>query len=240
MDYMSTSDAIIDVPDPLFPEFNRVYATYEPSGSGGAPYVRDRYWRGARTGNSSPQFNEQHFKFNTYSGADITAQFLVPGESRPLVLGDLSTLSYSIHRENTPVRVIGHVNPQGWLRGPRTIAGSLIFTNFDQYTFNRLEKFQQGGLAGFYPLADMLPPFDIVVSFSNEYGNFSKLRIFGVNIVDEGSTMSVDDLVTESTYTFMARGIMPMQADIPVDIFNASMMGAAGYADLPAITFGSV
>jgi hypothetical protein len=62
----------------------------------------------------------------------------------------------------------------------------------------------------FAPLADMLPPFDIVLTFFNEYGLGGKMKIYGVTIVDEGQTMSVDDLITEQTYTFMARGIQPL------------------------------
>lgn len=68
---------------------------------------------------------------------------------------------------------------------------------------------------GLYPLSDMLPPFDIILSFQNESGAFSKMKILGVTIVDEGTTMSVDDLITESTYTYMARGIEPLKAYVP-------------------------
>ena len=50
----------------------------------------------------------------------------------------------------------------------------------------------------------------IYLTFFNEYGNAAKMKIFGVTIVDEGQTMSIDDLITEQTYTFMARGIQPM------------------------------
>jgi hypothetical protein len=56
----------------------------------------------------------------------------------------------------------------------------------------------------------MLPPFDIVISFFNEYGQSAKMKIFGITIVDEGQTISIDDLITEQTYTYMARGIQPM------------------------------
>ena len=36
------------------------------------------------------------------------------------------------------------------------------------------------------------------------------MKIFGVTIVDEGQTLSIDDLITEQTYTYMARGIQPL------------------------------
>ena len=153
--------------------------------------------------------------YNSYAGTDIVALMVLPNEPRPLVLGELQTISYSIHRENTPVRVLGKVNPCGFLKGPRTIAGSLIFTQFNQYAFYRLEQFRELLNIGLYPLADMLPPIDIVLSFSNESGSFSRLKIHGITVVDEGATMSVDDLITEQTYTYMARGIEPLTAYVP-------------------------
>jgi hypothetical protein len=160
--------------------------------------------------------------YNSYSGTDISAQILVPNESQPLVLGDLQTLSYSIHRENKPVRLLGQVSPAGFLKGPRTIAGSLIFVNFEAYTFYRLEQFKKLAYspmtknnAPLYGLADMLPPFDILITAQNEYGSFSRMRLLGVSIVDEGGTISIEDLVTESQYTFMARSIEPMTSYKP-------------------------
>jgi hypothetical protein len=62
----------------------------------------------------------------------------------------------------------------------------------------------------FAPLADMLPPFDIIITLVNEYGQYAKMKIFGVTIIDEGQTLSIDDLFIEQTYTFMARGIQPL------------------------------
>lgn len=172
---------------------------------------------------SRPEYDSNPITYRTFSGTDITATILVPNESRPLVLGDLQTLSYSIHREAKPVRMLGNVNPLGFVGGPRTIAGSMVFINFESYTFYRLEQFRkliagsQGVIAPntitsappMYALADMLPLFDIVITASNEYGSFSKMKIIGVQVVDEGGTMSIEDLVTESQYTFMARSIEP-------------------------------
>lgn len=165
----------------------------------------------------------------SFSGADAVATITIPnfgrdgkttGTGESIVLGELQTLSYSIHRENSPVRTVGHVNPRGFIKGSRTIAGSLIFTVFNEYVFYKISQYRDylGRRNGFFaPLADMLPPFDIVVSFYNEYGQSSKMKIFGVTIVDEGQTVSIDDLITEQTYTYMARGIQPMVKLSPVD-----------------------
>lgn len=159
----------------------------------------------------------------SYSGTDAVATIVVPvidsngfytGEEN-LTLGELQTISYSIHRENSPIRTIGNVNPKGFIKGGRTIAGSLIFTTFREYAFYKLQAFRKfldnGSNNQFFaPLGDMLPPFDIVLTFFDEYGGGSKMKIFGVTLVDEGQTVSIDDLITEQTYTFMARGIQPM------------------------------
>lgn len=154
-------------------------------------------------------------KYDSYAGVDIVAEIVLPGQ-QPLTLGDLQTISYSIHRENSPVRTIGHTNPVGFIRGPRTIAGSLIFTQFNTYTFYRLQHFRDAVVNyGIYPLADMLPAFDVVITFANEYGVFSAMKIYGVTIVDEGGTMSIENLLTEATYSYMARGIQPIRRIIP-------------------------
>lgn len=153
--------------------------------------------------------------YQSYAGTDIVATILLPGDEKPLTLGEIHTLSYSIHRENTPVRYLGHSNVCGFVKGPRTIAGHLVFTQFNQYVWYRLEHFKSRLGRGLYPLADSLPPFDIVMSFQNESGSFSKMKIMGITIVDEGAAMSVDDLMIESDYTFMARAIMPMTAYVP-------------------------
>ena len=162
------------------------------------------------------------FSNMSFAGTDISATMVIPAIDRitgtvqsmdVLELAEIQTISYSIHRENSPIRTLGHVNPRGFVKGGRTIAGSLIFTVFNEYAFYRIKEFRQimaeTGLF-FAPLADMLPPFDIVLTFFNEYGLGAKMKIYGVTIVDEGQTMSVDDLITEQTYTFMARGIQPM------------------------------
>ncbi len=166
-------------------------------------------------------FATNEFVYSTYAGVDITAAILLPNTQGPIVLGELQTISYSIHRENTPVRHLGHTNVSGFVKGPRTIAGSMIFTVFNSYAFYKIKEFRNSIKdKGVYPLADMLPPFDIILSFSNEYGMSSNMKIFGVSIIDEGGTMSVDDLLIESTYTYMARGIQPIDAYVPKTVVD--------------------
>ena len=62
--------------------------------------------------------------------------------------------------------------------------------------------------------ADEIPPFDITISFANEYGQKAKLVIYGVEILNEGSGFSIDNVTSEKACTFVARRVDYMQ---PVD-----------------------
>lgn len=178
------------------------------------------------------------FSDMSFSGADIHATMLIPkigedgfltNQGDVLELAELQTISYSMHRENSPIRTLGHVNARGFVKGARTIAGSMIFTQFNEYVFYRIDAYRKilANTKGFYaPLADMLPPFDVVFTMFNEYGLFAKMKIYGITVVDEGSTLSIDDLITEQTYTYMARGIQPL---IHLDTANDDLRYPSGF-----------
>lgn len=57
---------------------------------------------------------------------------------------------------------------------------------------------------------DEIPPFDITISFLNEYGQSAYMVIYGVECLNEGMGMSVDDISTERAITFVARAIEDM------------------------------
>jgi hypothetical protein len=58
---------------------------------------------------------------------------------------------------------------------------------------------------------DQIPPFDACVLAQNEYGNSAQMRIFGIEILNEGSGFSIDDIVIENQMTYVARTILPWQ-----------------------------
>lgn len=60
--------------------------------------------------------------------------------------------------------------------------------------------------------ADEILPFDITLTFANEYGNASIMVIYGVEIMNEGAGFSTDAMVSEKAYTYMARRIESMQS----------------------------
>lgn len=152
----------------------------------------------------------EHFKqaSQTYSGVDIIPTVNIPGFG-PLTIGELQTVSYSIHREKWPVRALGYVKPKGYTSGPRTVAGNLIFTVFNKHIFFKM--LEKTGLTDMRILSDELPPFDINIIFGSEYGHLSKMVIKGVTIVDEGQVMSINDMMTENTMSFVAQDIELMR-----------------------------
>jgi hypothetical protein len=56
--------------------------------------------------------------------------------------------------------------------------------------------------------SDQIPPFTISLTSMNEYGSVSVMHILGVELINEGSGVSIDDIVTETQMTFVARGII--------------------------------
>lgn len=60
--------------------------------------------------------------------------------------------------------------------------------------------------------ADQIPPFDITVTFVNEYGQAAVRSIYGCELLNEGSGASMDDIVIEETMTYVARELGPMYA----------------------------
>lgn len=179
--------------------------------------------------------------FNSFSGADMTAVFA--GQS----IGTIQALSYSIQREKAAIYTMGSANPRAFSRGKRMIAGSLIFILFDanpilshfggakfladteELVFE--QKFGNGlnpdaatDESGFesHELAtptyvDQIPPFDVVISAVNEYGARASMTLIGVELMNENSGFSIDDIVVEQQYTFIATGITPWNKANSID-----------------------
>ena len=57
--------------------------------------------------------------------------------------------------------------------------------------------------------ADQLLPFNVNLSAVNEAGEIAKKSIIGVELMNEGGGVSVDDLVLEEQYTYICRYITP-------------------------------
>lgn len=62
--------------------------------------------------------------------------------------------------------------------------------------------------------ADEILPFDITITFANEYGNKASTVLYGVELLNEGTGFSIDAPTSERAYTFVCRSVETMK---PID-----------------------
>ncbi len=145
---------------------------------------------------------------SSFSGTDCIP--IAQVNDKLIMLGNVATFSYSIFREKSPVRTLGRSYAKGYTAGPRTIAGSIIFIVFDRnplYEILNALDYDKGPPNDRYstPVADQIPPIDLILWFSNEYGHKSVLRLYGVEFLQEGQTHSINDLYTENVMQYVAK-----------------------------------
>lgn len=144
---------------------------------------------------------------NNFTSSDMRVLARSPLNGSPVLLGTLSMLSYSVHRDKFPVVSLGMRGTRGFTRGHRTIAGSLAFQSIDTDAFFRLTKAMAetiGRNDSQYILADELPPFDVIVTAINEEGGSSVFGLFGLTILDFGTSFALEQLIPNETYSFIA------------------------------------
>ena len=69
---------------------------------------------------------------------------------------------------------------------------------------------------------DQILPFDIAIVAANEYGQSAQMRLYGCEILNEGSGFSIDDIVIENQMTYVCRTILPWRS------FELFAIGADG------------
>lgn len=159
----------------------------------------------------------------TYSGIDVKCIMYLPlitrgktlNKDKPsiAIFADLQTFSISSTRSVTPVRVLGRSSPVTYTRGARTFAGTLSFAAInkdafaDIYDVDISESYVNASTS---MVSDQLPPFSIVLTVQNESGGAAMHAVHGVTLVNYGTTYSIDNLYTETTYTYVATDVSPM------------------------------
>jgi hypothetical protein len=156
-------------------------------------------------------------------------------------LVELTTITVSVHRVKSPAVACGYINPKGWARGRRTIAGTLVMTKF---TTDVLYAFLISGAFTYdlskdttYMKVDQLPPFNLTLLFADEYGNTSSQRLLGVELVTSGDVYSIQDMLSEQTISYVAADFTPL---MPLN--KSSLYGAAAGSTVtaPQRTVGTV
>ena len=116
---------------------------------------------------------------------------------------------------------IDEIRPQYKLNAPDAnalFASEIVRSNGASIasTIDQLENAAISDLYGEWGLAlpsdsDQVLPFNVTLAGANEYGAMCASKILGIEILNEGTGISVDDAVTESQATFVARAIEPLQ-----------------------------
>lgn len=106
------------------------------------------------------------------------------------------------------------VNRIGTARTDSTTDDPLTIDQWDQQMTNAISGADRDQIAEKIQLtnaevryADEIPPFDITISFANEYGQRAVLVLYGVEILNEGTGFSIDSVTTEKACTFVARRV---------------------------------
>lgn len=185
---------------------------------------------GKDRGNGAPVFS--------YSGADfeIWAYFPIEEQQARIIplpyrvadslikFGTLQTITTSVSSSKTSVDRIGSSTADGYTRGQKTYAGSLIFSVLEkeplQFLFDQFDRALDANPS--YMSFDQLPPFNIMIQGSTEYLSkkdkdalaiggpqiISKV-IVGVELVQHGETISIDDFFLEQSHQYVATYISP-------------------------------
>lgn len=180
-------------------------------------------------------------EWQSISGVDMVASFRFDGDGGPVneVFAELQTVSISATRSIYPVRVLGESMARAYTRGARTFAGSLIFAMFNQDPFERVAKidaFQEAHNPNEPFFMDQLPEFDIIINGVNEYGRIGRAIIGGVTLTNYGTTLSIHDIYTEISYTYVSKFYIPMTEDLRAvdkarEVLNSQLAAASSYSD---------
>jgi len=185
----------------------------EPTVFAHDPGLRQQWKSWIQAGRKVPR--EAYMMYNSFSGTDIRAAIWIPPnkfhpQGTYKVWAELQTVTVSSERPAGPVRVLGMATPRDYIRGVRTIAGSLIFTILDIDVFADILHPSDHESPAEYPIyVDMIPPFHIILNARNEMGYQAGLSIIDCTLTNLGQTFSVDDLLLETTYTYVAKYVTP-------------------------------
>ena len=156
--------------------------------------------------------------YRTFNGTNLELTASIG--STVTELTGMTAISWSIHREKQSQRTLGKTGPSGRTRGGRTVAGTMVFNVTDHHPLLDLfsgtlpnEKGSKQMTKTSYNsqiLSDELPAFDLIGLMYNEYGNASMIALYGVEVMDEGCVLSVDNVITEMTFQYTAQAMDPI------------------------------
>lgn len=177
----------------------------------------------------------------TIGGASTHMLLQFPESGKFLYMGSVLTLSYQVYRNKTPVFNCGEPTVDGFAIGNKYIAGTIVSTMFSE---DELTSFIQENSSASSEIAeydqyridrgslkrmrtymkDDATSFNIHVLFTSEYSEAaSRIIIYDATFINNSQVMSINDLITEQTASFVAKDIREQH---PVDTPIGSVVSA--------------
>tara|TARA_Y100000592_G_C5445970_1_gene306031 strand:+ start:149 stop:979 length:831 start_codon:yes stop_codon:yes gene_type:complete len=131
-----------------------------------------------------------------------------PQDSNPPNTQNLNNLQSGVTLQNLAGT---EVSDQTEDRGSATGGNYRTIRREADVSFNATEMGKNYRLAPVF-YVDQILPFDITIAAANEYGQAAQMRLYGCEILNEGSGFSIDDIVIENQMTYVCRTILPWRS----------------------------
>jgi hypothetical protein len=161
--------------------------------------------------------NNYNYPFS-FSGTDVEAYIIQGNETYKL--NSLSTISFQVNEMRNPVRRLGFAIPVGFTKAIRTIAGTLVLTVLKDHPLAFLKKATESEqnavktqcVNGDSERSGSLSilnnqSFDLLLIYQSEGHKsfYSEFKIKGISLISQSMVTSVNDMVTEMVFQFMAK-----------------------------------
>ncbi len=145
----------------------------------------------------------------------------------PVYFGTAITISYSVYRSKQSVFNFGNNTIDGFAIGNKYVAGTLIKGVFNNDELNStLATIKDGLITNFNPkelfdvrnnkmvhsiMKDDLLSCDINIIYTNEYSDHTKIEVIqDATFINNGQVASINDIITETTLSYVARSVKTM------------------------------
>tara|TARA_Y100000034_G_C6821257_1_gene369873 strand:+ start:228 stop:1121 length:894 start_codon:yes stop_codon:yes gene_type:complete len=157
------------------------------------------------------------------SYAEFDPETGMAGTSTDAPTGTAALLNANNETGSVKLRTLGRTDTTGTVAGGETsmltgAGGSApSFSGGPTNRFKSNQSYNLEDLSHNYRVAkvfyvDQILPFDVTIVAANEYGQSAQMRLYGCEILNEGSGFSIDDIVIENQMTYVCRTILPWRS----------------------------
>ena len=145
----------------------------------------------------------------------------------PIYFGSMITISYSVYRSKQSVFNMGSKLIDGFAIGNKYVAGTLIKGVFDNDELNNTLNTIRNTLIDNFKISDIstvsnsklihsimkddVLSCDINIIYTNEYSDKTHMEvIYDATFINNGQVASINDIITETTISYIARSVKSM------------------------------